>query len=245
MPTWPDLFSGEKFEQEGPSSTLGPEAQTYFAQDQLLSWLCRYLSRGGMARRCQDWKRVFTSRPTLPVKRMCGLQLLRAYAGLQGQQSGGSGARDESALSERSPGPVPHRASLWKLRPSSPCKSSPKWLQLRSGGVRLRLKPTRARGSNDVAISEHRQVLSVNPRWPGIHYPLGRALLARSRQNNMPDDVAAASKEFEQELQLEPGNANAAYELGEIHRNVGEMEQAQKVFEQAGFCGSQFGWRQC
>ncbi len=103
-----------------------------------------------------------------------------------------------------------------------------------------------SQGSYDAAISEYRQVLSADPRRPGIHYRLGRTLLARSRQNNTPDDIAAAAKEFEQELELDPGNANAAYELAEIHRNAGELDQAQKFFEQAlndypGFRGSSLG----
>ena len=45
--------------------------------------------------------------------------------------------------------------------------------------------------------------------------------------------MAAAAKEFEQELAVEPGNASAAYELGEIHRNAGEFDEARKFFEQA------------
>ena len=69
-----------------------------------------------------------------------------------------------------------------------------------------------SQGSNDAAISEYRQVLSVDPGRPGIHYRIGRTLLARSRQSNTPDDVAAA-KEFGLELEIDPGNANAAYEL--------------------------------
>ena len=90
-----------------------------------------------------------------------------------------------------------------------------------------------SQGSNDAAISEYRQVLSADPRRPGIHYRIGRTLLARSRQNNTPEDVAAAAKEFAQELEVDPGNANAAYELGEIHRNAGEFDEAQKFFELA------------
>src|SRR5207249_5985966 len=46
-----------------------------------------------------------------------------------------------------------------------------------------------SQGSNDAAISEYHQVLSADARRPGIHYRLGRTLLARSRQGNAPDDV--------------------------------------------------------
>ena len=74
-------------------------------------------------------------------------------------------------------------------------------------------------------------MLSVDPQRPGIHYRLGRTLLARSQQRNTSDDVAAAAEEFEQELAVEPGDASAAYELGEIHRNAGEFDEARKYFE--------------
>ena len=57
--------------------------------------------------------------------------------------------------------------------------------------------------------------------------------MARSRQNNTPDDVTAAAKEFAQELRVDPGNANAAYELGRSHRSAGEFDEAQKLFELA------------
>ena len=42
-----------------------------------------------------------------------------------------------------------------------------------------------------------------------------------------------AAKEFEQELSIDPANANAAYELAEINRNAGRFEQAQPYFELA------------
>ena len=45
--------------------------------------------------------------------------------------------------------------------------------------------------------------------------------------------MAEAEKEFAQELEIDSGNANAAYELAEIHRNAGEFSEAQKLFEVA------------
>ena len=49
----------------------------------------------------------------------------------------------------------------------------------------------------------------------------------------VPEDRAEAAREFEQELQLDPGNANAIYELAEIHRRMNELDQAQQLFEAA------------
>lgn len=46
-------------------------------------------------------------------------------------------------------------------------------------------------------------------------------------------DFKAAVSEFEQELKLDPLNASAAYEIGEIHRDAGEFSEAQSYFELA------------
>jgi len=76
--------------------------------------------------------------------------------------------------------------------------------------------------------------LSLQANRPGIHYRIGRALLARGQQAG--DDnasLAEALKEFELELQLDPTNANAAYEAGEIHRKSARFEKARDLFSQA------------
>ncbi len=82
-------------------------------------------------------------------------------------------------------------------------------------------------------IGEYREVLRLDPRRPKIHYRIGRTLLARWQLNHSPEDQAEATKEFEQELQSDPGNANAIYELAEIHRQQNELDQAQQLFESA------------
>ena len=61
-----------------------------------------------------------------------------------------------------------------------------------------------SQGNHDLAISEYRKVLALEPGRTGIHFRLGRALLARLQQTNArPEDSAEALKEFEQELQLD------------------------------------------
>ncbi len=85
-------------------------------------------------------------------------------------------------------------------------------------------------GKFERAITEYRKVLELDPNRRGVHFRLGRALL-RSSQDG--DVVAQAIKEFEAELKADPTNANAAYELGEIHRKRGDLEAARVMFEQA------------
>ncbi|MBV9341981.1 MAG: tetratricopeptide repeat protein [Acidobacteria bacterium] len=73
----------------------------------------------------------------------------------------------------------------------------------------------------------------MEPQRPGIHYRLGRTLLARARATTSAEDRTAAAKEFQKELEVDPANANSAYELAELHRNAGEFEEAEKYFERA------------
>ncbi|MGH9567790.1 MAG: tetratricopeptide repeat protein, partial [Candidatus Angelobacter sp.] len=68
---------------------------------------------------------------------------------------------------------------------------------------------------------------------PGIHYRIGRTLLARGLDTGSGEDRSSATKEFEEELAIDPLNANAMYELAEIHRDSGELEDARQYFERA------------
>lgn len=167
------------------------------------------------------------------VKRMCGLQLLRVYSGLRSDRKAVEVALELNRLYPDDPEVLYHSGRIFG---NFAFLNMQKLAQVAPASVwrhQAEAEAYESQGSQDAAISEYRQVLSADPRRPGIHYRIGRTLLSRSRQSNAPDDVAAAAKEFEHELELDPGNANAAYELGEIHRNAGEFARAQKLFEQA------------
>jgi len=87
-----------------------------------------------------------------------------------------------------------------------------------------------SQGAYSLAVTEYRRVLALEPGRPGVHYRLGRTLLARSYQVTSTEDTTEAAKEFEQELQLDPGNANSAYELGEMRRKARQFDEAQHYF---------------
>ena len=60
--------------------------------------------------------------------------------------------------------------------------------------------------------------------------------LARARAGSETDAAghrASALDEFKQELAIDPTNANAAYEAGEIHRQAGRLDEARTFFEAA------------
>jgi predicted Zn-dependent protease len=89
-----------------------------------------------------------------------------------------------------------------------------------------------SQGYYDAAIREYREVLALGPGRPGIHFRIGRSLLLRAKQLSEAEASnaqAEAVKEFEEELRLDPTSADAAYELGEIHRRAGALDRAAEL----------------
>jgi tetratricopeptide (TPR) repeat protein len=178
-------------------------------------------------------QKCFQQTTDAPLKRMCGLQLLRVYSGLRRDSKAVEVAMELNQLDPDDPEVLYHTGRIFgnfaflNMQKLAQVAPSSVWRH------QAEAEAYESQGSSDAAISEYRQVLSADPQRPGIHYRIGRTLLARSRQSNTPDDATAAAKEFEHELQVDPDNANAAYELGELHRNEGEFAEAQKFFERA------------
>src|SRR5579864_6593529 len=63
------------------------------------------------------------------------------------------------------------------------------------------------------AVAEYRKAIVKNPAAVNLHFRLGRALLLESHS---PAALTAARKEFEAELKLNPNDAAAEYEVGQI-----------------------------
>src|SRR5438477_564628 len=88
-----------------------------------------------------------------------------------------------------------------------------------------------SQGSYVQAIDQYQRVIAIDPHRLGVHYRLGRTWLARSRDAGSADDRKQAMKEFEKELELDSSNANAAYELGDMYRSSGQLNEAKDAFE--------------
>ncbi len=178
-------------------------------------------------------EKCFHHGATPDTKRTCGLQLERAYTGLDRHGDAVQTALELNKAFPDDPEVLYHNGkifgnfaflSIQRLATAAPASI---WRHLAEA------EANESQGENDSAISEYRQVLALDSNRPGIHYRLGRTLLSRSRQSASPDDIEQARAEFQHELGIDPSNANAAYELGEIHRNASEMPEAQRYFEQA------------
>jgi tetratricopeptide (TPR) repeat protein len=80
------------------------------------------------------------------------------------------------------------------------------------------------------AIAEYRKVLQTDPGFPGIHYELGRAILASSQDETTRQ---AAQKEFEAELAVNPNDANSEFELGEVYARRSDFRLAAEHYTRA------------
>jgi len=168
------------------------------------------------------------------LRRLVGLHLQRTYTNLDRDGDAVAVALELSRTYPDDPEVLYHTGRLFgnyaylqttklaRVAPDSP------WLHQAAG------EANESQGLLDQAIAEYRQVLVKAPKRPGLHFRIGRVLLTRAAQGN--GDVAAeadAAAAFEQELRIDPTNANAAYELGELQRKSGKLDEAIQYFERA------------
>ncbi|MGH9158763.1 MAG: tetratricopeptide repeat protein [Vicinamibacteraceae bacterium] len=172
-----------------------------------------------------------------PLRRSAGLHLMRAYAGLEKDDAAVEIALALSRLHPDDPEVLYHAGRLFAnfaylqtVRLSQVAPESV-WRHQAAGEAHESL------GQLDAALRSYRRVLALDPDRPGVHYRLGRVLLSRSAQLGANEASltarSEAAKAFEQELVLDPTNADAAYELGEIHRRSGDLGRARELFEEA------------
>jgi tetratricopeptide (TPR) repeat protein len=168
------------------------------------------------------------------LRRATGLQLQRTYTGLGQDDKAVEVALQLTRLYKDDPEILYHTGRLFSnyaylmtMRLAEVAPTSV-WMHQAAGEANESL------GSHDAALDEYRKVLALAPGRPGIHYRLGRVFLARARPPLSEADAETnAAREFEQELQIDPTNADAAYELGEIRRKAGDLDKARELFELA------------
>ncbi len=166
------------------------------------------------------------------TRRMCGLQLLRAYTSLGRDSDAVETALQLNRLYPDDPEVLYHTGRIFgnfayivmtKLHDTAPNSI---WMLQAQGEANESAK------DYDAAIVAYHHVLELDPQRPGIHYRLGRVYLARFRDQQKPDDRAAAASEFNAELTVDPGNGNARYELAVMAQEQGNTGEARSQFEQ-------------
>lgn len=85
-------------------------------------------------------------------------------------------------------------------------------------------------GKYGEAIAEYRRAIEKNPRALNLHFSLGRALL---QQSHDPAALENARKQFEAELSLNPADAAAEYQVGQILTAEQKKPEAAAHFERA------------
>jgi tetratricopeptide (TPR) repeat protein len=189
--------------------------------------------RGRFAQALPGLEKGFKQSADAEVRRMCGLQLERAYTGLKRDSKAVEVAMELNRLYPDDPeilyqtGKIYGNFAFLTMQKLARVAPSSVWRHQAAA------EANESQGSYSLAVTEYRQVLALESDRPGVHYRLGRTLLARSHQVTSAQDIADAANEFEEELQRDPANANAAYELGELRRKSGQFDEAQKFFEAA------------
>ena len=132
-----------------------------------------------------------------------------------------------AALSRRSRSAVSRRPAVRELRLPADDEARARSRPIRCGCIRRRAKRTRARACYDAAIREYRQVLAACAAPPGIHFRIGRVLLSRAGEARPRCGAPAAGGPASSSRRSSPSiptNANAAYEIGEMHRKAGQLD---------------------
>jgi tetratricopeptide (TPR) repeat protein len=176
-------------------------------------------------------KKGFAQASEAMMRRATGLQLQRAYSGLGKDDEAVEVALQLTHLYPEDPEVLYHAgrlisnyAYLLTMRLAEVAPTSV-WMHMAAGEANESL------GNYDAALDEYQEVLTLAPDRPGIHYRMGRVHLARARPPLAAADAEArAAQEFEKELQIDPTNANAAYELGELARSAGNLDRARELF---------------
>jgi tetratricopeptide (TPR) repeat protein len=165
------------------------------------------------------------------VRRMCGMQLLRVYTALGRDPDAVETALALNKLYPDDPEVLYHTGRVYgniayvvmeKLHDKAPGSI---WMLQAQG------EANESQKAYDAAIVAYNHVLQLDPRRPGIHNRLGRVYLARFKYARLNEDRDAAMREFAAELELDPTNGNARYELANMQAELGNFAEARKQFE--------------
>jgi tetratricopeptide (TPR) repeat protein len=181
-------------------------------------------------------RKAFGQKADVTLRRLAGLQLQRAYTGLEQDDKAVEIALELSRLYPDDPEVLYHGGRLFgnfaylqtlRLRQVAPDSI---FMHQAAG------EANESQGNYEAAIRAYRQVVDRAPGRPGIHFRIGRSQLARAKQLSGEDASRARAEAvtaFEAELQVDPTSSDAAYELGEMGRKEGDLEKAAALFARA------------
>lgn len=165
------------------------------------------------------------------VRRMCGLQLLRVYSNLGRDADAVETSLALNRLYPDDPEVLYNTGRIYgnyafiimeRLHDKAPGSI---WMLQAQG------EANEAENNYAAAITAFNHVLLLDPKRPGVHYRLGRIYLDRYREAQKADDRDAAMREFSAELEIDPANGNAAYELANMQIDLGNFDKARSLLE--------------
>ncbi len=186
---------------------------------------------GHSAEALPDLEAGFRSSAEPQVKRQCGLELLRTYTALHRDADAVETSLALNRAYPYDPEILYQTGRIYgnftyltmeKLRDKAPDSV---WM------LQAKAEAQESEKQYDLALNSFESVLRLEPKRPGVHYRMGRVYLARFEQLHDSKDRDQAADQFSAELGLDPGNGNAAYELAQIQRDLGNVEQARQQFE--------------
>ncbi len=167
----------------------------------------------------------------LEVRRMCGLELLRAYSNLARDADAVEISLALNRLYPNDPEVLYHTGRIYgnfayetleKLHDTAPGSL---WMLQAQG------EANESEKNWDGAIVAFNHILTIDPSRPGIHYHLGRVYMGRFRGTGKPQDREQAMREFQAELENDPSNGNAAYELAYLEAEGEDTTAAAEQYE--------------
>lgn len=173
----------------------------------------------------------FKQTADVEIRRMCGLQLLRVYTGLDRNQEAVETALALNRFYPDDPEVLYNTSRIYgnftyltmeKLRDKAPDSI---WMLQAAGEAHESEKDYEA------ALQSFDHVLKLEPRRPGVHYKMGRVYLRRFQESHDAKDQGFAADQFRAELEIDPQNGNALYELAQLDHDAGRLEDSRKEFE--------------
>jgi tetratricopeptide (TPR) repeat protein len=173
----------------------------------------------------------FKYTPEPEVRRMCGLQLLRAYTGLGRDADAVTTSLELNKLYPDDPEVIYSTGRIYgniaynmmgRLHDKAP---NSVWMWQAQGTA------DEGQKDYDSAINDYNHILTLEPEHLGVHYRLGRVYLARYQQSHKADDREAAKREFVSEFGVDPANADASYELAQMNAEENKLDDARRQFE--------------
>jgi len=171
----------------------------------------------------------YTAEPE--VRRMCGLQLLRAYMGLGRNSDAVITSLALNKLYPDDPEVLYHTSRVFGNYAYSEMEQLHVKAPTSVWTLQAQGEADETQRDFDSAIVVYNHALKLDPERTGAHYKLGHAYLARYQQSRKPEDHDAARGEFLAELNIDPDNGNASYELAQMSADENDLDQAQRQFE--------------